>query len=100
MRNAPGDLHMEYGEPEGSVLFFSMQADDGTLFEFLDRNGKVLRLVTVHNLSACTTRSRGSSAHAGGPVPPSPRFYFDYPNHARIPLKPRMFINYLRARLD
>ncbi len=50
-RNPPGDLHMEYGGPQGSVLFFSMQADDGILFEFLDRSGAVLRNVTVDDLA-------------------------------------------------
>ena len=51
VKNPPGDLHMEYGGPKGSVLFFSMQADDGILFEFLDKSGKVLRVITVNDLA-------------------------------------------------
>lgn len=50
-RNPPGDLHMELGGPQGSTLFFSMQADDGVLFEFLTRNGALLRTVTVNDLA-------------------------------------------------
>ena len=50
-KNPPGDLHMERGGAEGSLLFFSMQADDGVLFEFLDRKGGRLRLVTVNDLA-------------------------------------------------
>ena len=50
-RNPPGDLHMEYGGGSGSLLFFSMQSEDGTLFEFLDRAGGLLRLVTVEDLA-------------------------------------------------
>lgn len=48
--NPPGDVHMEYGGPEGSLLFFSMKSDDGTLFEFLDRSGNLLRTITVDDL--------------------------------------------------
>ncbi len=51
-KNPPGDLHMEYGGPEGSTLFFSMQTDDGILFEFVDRNsGAILREVTVDDFA-------------------------------------------------
>lgn len=50
-KNPAGDLHMEYGGPEGSLLFFNMQADDGVLFEFVDRKGGLLRLVTVNDLA-------------------------------------------------
>lgn len=51
VHNPPGDLHMEYGGPQGSVLFFSMQASDGALFEFLDKSGALLRTVTVADLT-------------------------------------------------
>lgn len=50
-RNPPGDLHMERGGAQGSTLFFSMQADDGVLFEFLGRDGRLLRTVTVRDLA-------------------------------------------------
>ena len=49
--NPPGDLHMERGGPKGSTLFFDMQADDGVLFEFLTRDGQLLRTVTVQDLA-------------------------------------------------
>lgn len=51
-RSAAGDLHMEYGGPEGSVLLFSMQSDDGRLFEIIDKDGKVLAVATVAGLAA------------------------------------------------
>jgi hypothetical protein len=50
-RSPAGDVHMEYAGPQGSVLFFSMQADDGVLFELLARDGGILRLVTVEDLA-------------------------------------------------
>ncbi|NIP92509.1 MAG: hypothetical protein GWO24_03180, partial [Akkermansiaceae bacterium] len=31
--NPGGDLHMEYGGPEGSLVFFSCQAIDGDIFD-------------------------------------------------------------------
>jgi hypothetical protein len=50
-RNPPGDVHMEYGGKQGSLLLFCMQADDGVLFEFLDRTGAVLRTITVEDFA-------------------------------------------------
>ncbi|NQV21287.1 MAG: hypothetical protein HQ511_07715 [Rhodospirillales bacterium] len=49
-KNPPGDLHMEYAGPEGSVLLFSLQADDGRLFEVLDRDDNVLVTATIESL--------------------------------------------------
>ena len=49
-RKDSGDLHMEYGGAEGAVLLFSMQADDGRLFDILDKDMNVLGVVTVENL--------------------------------------------------
>lgn len=49
-KNPPGDLHMEYAGPEGSVLLFSMQADDGRLFEILDRDENILVTATIESL--------------------------------------------------
>jgi hypothetical protein len=37
-----GDVHMEYAGPEGSLVFFSMKAVDGKVFEVLGNNEKVL----------------------------------------------------------
>jgi hypothetical protein len=38
-RKAGGEAHMEWGGPEGAVVFFSLQAQekDGPIFELLDR---------------------------------------------------------------
>ena len=48
VRNAGGDLHMEYGGPEGAVVFFSCRAvEDGKLFDVLTKDGKVLVTATV-----------------------------------------------------
>ncbi len=50
VRNDGGDVHMEYGGPQGAVVLFSMQADDGRLFEILGRDMSVLGTVTVADL--------------------------------------------------
>lgn len=50
-RKPPGDLHMEHGGPDGSMLFFGMQAEDGVLFEVLTRTGELLRTLTVEDLA-------------------------------------------------
>ncbi len=41
-----GETHMEYAGPEGCVMLFSMQADDGRMFEVLDKEGTVLATAT------------------------------------------------------
>jgi hypothetical protein len=43
-RKAGGEAHMEWGGPEGAVVFFSLQAQDkdGAIFELLDRRMNVL----------------------------------------------------------
>jgi hypothetical protein len=38
--------------PQGAVVLFSMQADDGRLFDILDKDMNVLGVVTVENLLA------------------------------------------------
>lgn len=43
----PGEVHMEYAGPEGSLLLFNMYAPDGRLFEILDRDENVLSVVTI-----------------------------------------------------
>ncbi len=45
-----GEVHMEYGGAEGSVLFFSMQVADGNLFEILDKDKNVLSVATIEGL--------------------------------------------------
>lgn len=47
-RNPGGDVHMEYGGPEGAVVYFSIQAvEDGRLFDVLDRDGRLLKTATI-----------------------------------------------------
>lgn len=45
-----GDVHMEYGGPEGAVVLFSIQAADGRLFEVLDKDQNVLAVATIESL--------------------------------------------------
>ncbi len=45
--NPGGDVHMEYGGPQGTLVYFCCQAVDGKLFDVLDRDGKVLATATV-----------------------------------------------------
>ena len=49
-RSAGGDLHMEYGGAQGTVVLFSMQADDGRLFDVLDKDMNLLTTTTVEDL--------------------------------------------------
>jgi len=47
-RNPGGDVHMEYGGPQGAVVFFSIQAvEDGKLFDVMDAAGNVLVTATI-----------------------------------------------------
>jgi hypothetical protein len=48
-RTPGGDVHMEYGGPEGTVVFFSCQADNGRLFEVLDKDENVLAVATIES---------------------------------------------------
>lgn len=50
--NPGGDLHMEYGGPEGTLVYFSCEAVDGKLFDVLDADGKLLRSATVADFSS------------------------------------------------
>lgn len=50
--NAAGDLHMEHAGPQGSVVFFSMHAPDGRLFEVVDKDENVLAVATVEDFAA------------------------------------------------
>jgi quercetin dioxygenase-like cupin family protein len=47
-----GDVHMEFAGPQGSVVFFSMQAVDGKLFEVLGRGERVLNVTTLEDFLA------------------------------------------------
>ncbi len=40
------EVHMERAGPNGCTMLFAMQADDGRMFEVLDRDGKVLATAT------------------------------------------------------
>ncbi|MEQ8662948.1 MAG: hypothetical protein RLW62_19210 [Gammaproteobacteria bacterium] len=47
-RSEGGDVHMEYGGPDGAVVLFMCEADsNGRLFEVLDRDGSVLTTATI-----------------------------------------------------
>ncbi len=46
-RSPGGDVHMEYGGPQGAVVFFSVEAVDGKLFDVLDSSGNVLVTATI-----------------------------------------------------
>ena len=46
-RNPGGDVHMEYGGPQGAVVLFSVEAVDGKLFDVLDSSGKLLVTATI-----------------------------------------------------
>lgn len=45
--NPGGDCHMEYGGPEGSLVFFSCKSVDGKLFDVMDKDGTVLKTAMV-----------------------------------------------------
>ncbi len=45
--NPGGDLHMEYGGAEGSLVYFSCQAVDGRVFDVVADDGRVLRTATI-----------------------------------------------------
>ena len=49
-RSNGGDLHMEYGGAQGTVVLFSMQADDGRLFDVLGKDMNLLTTTTVEDL--------------------------------------------------
>ena len=51
-RTPDGEAHMEYAGPAGSLVFFSMQAADGRLFEVLDKDENVLSVATIESLVA------------------------------------------------
>lgn len=50
--NPGGDVHMEYGGEDGTLVYFSCKAVDGKLFDVLDENGKVLNSATVDDFTS------------------------------------------------
>lgn len=51
-QKAGGDVHMEYAGAEGSLVFFSMKAVDGKIFEVLGKDEKVLNATTFEDFIA------------------------------------------------
>lgn len=50
--NPGGDVHMEYGGPNGTLVYFNCKAVDGKLFDVLDKHGKVLNTATVDDFTS------------------------------------------------
>ena len=50
--NPGGDLHMEYGGSEGSLVYFSCKAVDGDIFDVVDQDGTVLRTATIDDFTS------------------------------------------------
>ena len=49
--SGPDELpHMERGGPDGALILYSCQADDGRLFEFVDDDLNVIAEVTIEDL--------------------------------------------------
>jgi hypothetical protein len=45
-----GDLHLEYGGSAGALVYFSMHAPDGRLYEVLGPRDEVLKVTTIDDL--------------------------------------------------
>ncbi len=45
-----GDVHMERGGPEGATILFNLYSPDGRLTQMLDKQGNVLKTVTIENV--------------------------------------------------
>lgn len=50
--NSGGDLHMEYGGDEGTLVYFSCKAVDGKLFDVMDKDGSVLASATIDDFTS------------------------------------------------
>lgn len=49
-RSPGGDVHMEYGGPQGAVVLFRCQAlEGGKLFDVLDKQGNVMVTATIQS---------------------------------------------------
>ncbi|MDD9905706.1 MAG: hypothetical protein OXT06_19220 [Rhodospirillaceae bacterium] len=47
LAEADADPHMERGGPEGGTILLSMSAPDGRLFEYFDRDGNSIKVLTI-----------------------------------------------------
>ncbi len=45
-----GDVHAEYGGAKGALVYFSMSAADGRLYEVFGPNNEVLKITTIDDL--------------------------------------------------
>lgn len=45
-----GDVHVEYGGREGALVFFSMRAPDGRLYEVFGPNNEILKVTTIDDV--------------------------------------------------
>jgi len=55
------ETHMERAGPNGCVMLFAMQTDDGRMFEVLDKNGSVIVTATLEDfVSGRLTRSKAA----------------------------------------
>jgi hypothetical protein len=48
----PGELHMEYGGPEGAAVIFLCEAVDGNLFDIVAKDGTVLATATLDDFAS------------------------------------------------
>ncbi len=50
--NPGGDLHMEYGGPDGTLVYFSCLAVDGKVFDVVGDNDRILKTATVEDFTS------------------------------------------------
>ena len=50
--NPGGDSHMEYGGPEGTLVYFSCEAVDGKVFDVLADDGKILATASIEDFTS------------------------------------------------
>ena len=61
-KKPPGDVHMEQGGPEGTLVLFELYAPDGQLTQQLDSAGNVLRTLTTSDLERAIAKQRQYAA--------------------------------------
>ena len=59
-----GDLHREFGGPEGSTVLFHLFEPTGRLFEILADDRSLLAVTTIEELVEADERARGSLSSA------------------------------------